>query len=248
MSSRGPRRLERMTPPSSPFVLVPGAGGDGWYWSRVAPLLRAAGHDTVAVDLPAGDEEAGLKEYADVIVEAIDGRRAVTLVAQSMGAFSAPLAGARADVARLLLVAPMIPAPGESPGQWWTATGQSSARRESELAAGRDPDAPFDEREAFFHDVAPAIVDEAYARPAPEQADKPFEEPWPLDAWPQIPTRVLLGRHDRLFPYTFMRDLTRTRLGVEADAIDAGHLACLARPQETADWLLGRFCGPPRRA
>jgi pimeloyl-ACP methyl ester carboxylesterase len=229
-----------MTPPSSAFVLVPGAGGDGWYWSRVAPLLRAAGHDVVAVDLPTGDEDAGLREYAEVIVDAIDGRRDVTLVAQSMGAFSAPLAIGRADVARLLLVAPMIPAPDESPGQWWSATGQSAAWRASERAAGRDPDAPFDEREGFFHDVAPEIVDEAYSRPEPRQADKPFEEPWPLDAWPDVPTRVLLGRLDRLFPYTFMRELARERLGVEADAIDAGHLASLARPEETAAWLLGR--------
>jgi pimeloyl-ACP methyl ester carboxylesterase len=201
--------------------------------------LRAAGHDVVAVDLPTGDEDAGLREYADVIVDAIDGRRDVTLVAQSMGAFSAPLAIGRADVARLLLVAPMIPAPDESASQWWSATGQSAARRASERAAGRDPDAPFDEREGFFHDVAPEIVDEAYSRPEPRQADKPFEEPWPLEAWPDVPTGVLLGRLDRLFPYTFMRELARERLGVEADAIDAGHLASLARPDETAAWLLG---------
>jgi hypothetical protein len=35
-----------------------------------------------------------------------------------------------------------------------------------------------------------------------------------------------------------MRELARERLGVEADAIDAGHLASLARPEETAAWLL----------
>jgi pimeloyl-ACP methyl ester carboxylesterase len=81
-----------MAPLPSPFILVPGAGGDGWYWSRVAPLLRAAGHDATVVDLPAGDERAGLSEYADVIVEAIDGRSNATVVAQSMGAISAPLA------------------------------------------------------------------------------------------------------------------------------------------------------------
>ncbi|WP_272472431.1 alpha/beta fold hydrolase [Baekduia alba] len=227
-----------MTPPSSPFVLVPGAGGEGWYWSRVAPLLRAAGHDAIAVDLPAGDEDAGLDAYADVILEAVGGRTGVTLVAQSMGAFSAPLAAERADVAGLLLVCPMIPAPGESASGWWAGSGQLAARRANEEREGRDPDAPFDEREAFFHDVAPEIVEEAYAGDPPQQADKPFEEPFPLSAWPDIPTRVLLGRHDRLFPYAFMRQLSRDRLGVEADAVDAGHLACLAQPEATAQWLL----------
>jgi hypothetical protein len=227
-----------MTPSSSLFVLVPGAGGDGWYWSRVAPLLRAAGHEAVVVDLPAGDEAAGLRAYADVIVAAIDGASDVTLVAQSMGAFSAPLAAGGSDVARLLLVAPMIPAPGESASAWWTSSGHSEAWQASERAEGRDPEAPFDERVAFFHDVPPEVVEEACSRGETRQADKAYTEPFPLTTWPDIPTRVLLGTRDRLFPYAFMVELTRDRLGVEPDAIDTGHLAALARPDETAAWLL----------
>src|SRR4051794_16561073 len=116
-----------MAPLPSPYVLVPGAGGDGWDWSRVAPLLRGAGPDVVVGDLPPGDEEAGLAAYADVIVDAIGDRREVVLAAQSMGAFSAPLACGRADVAQLLLVCPMIPFPGETAGEWWDATGQTAA-------------------------------------------------------------------------------------------------------------------------
>src|ERR1700759_2495588 len=104
------------------FILVPGAGGEAWYWHRVAPLLAAAGHTAIALDLPAADETAGLDVYADVILRALDGRRDAVVVAQSLGAFSAPLAAARAPsgaIASLLLVAPMIPAPGETFGQWW---------------------------------------------------------------------------------------------------------------------------------
>jgi pimeloyl-ACP methyl ester carboxylesterase len=229
-----------MAPSPSAFVLVPGAGGDGWYWSRVVPLLQAAGRDAVAVDLPAGDEDAGLDEYATVILDVVGARRDVALVAQSMGAFSAPVAAARAGgaVVRLDLVAPMIPAPGESAGEWWSATGQLEARHAAELAAGRDPDAPFDERAGFFHDVPEATIAEACTRPQQGQSNTSFAQPFPLTAWPSIPTRVLLGTADRLFPYTFMRALTRSRLGVEADAIDAGHLASLAQPRDVAAWLL----------
>src|SRR5215203_7532467 len=114
----------------STFVLLPGAGGDAWYWHLVAPLLRDAGHDAVAVDLPAADDEAGLADYADAIVAATGDRPRVILVAQSMAAFSAPMACGRADVAELMLVAPMIPAPCESPGDWWEASGQMAAQRE----------------------------------------------------------------------------------------------------------------------
>jgi pimeloyl-ACP methyl ester carboxylesterase len=46
----------------STCVLVHGAGGASWCWSRVAPLLRDRGHDVVAPDLPADDPAAGLPE------------------------------------------------------------------------------------------------------------------------------------------------------------------------------------------
>lgn len=208
------------------FVLVPGAGGDGWYWSPVAALLREAGHDAVAIDLPADDEDAGLAEYADVIVEAIDGRAGVVVAAHSLGAFSAPLAADRADVAALLLVAPMIPRPGESFDGWGEAT-----------AEGRRDAPPYDDVESFFHDVPEALVAEALARPERPEASRACAEPWPLKAWPDVPTRVLVGRHDRLFPHTFARALARERLGVEADTIDAGHLPALAKPREVAAWM-----------
>src|ERR1700761_8123846 len=46
------------------FVLVPGAGGMAWNWSRVAPLMREAGCEVVAVNLPGDDPRAGLAEYS----------------------------------------------------------------------------------------------------------------------------------------------------------------------------------------
>ena len=103
------------------YVLVPGAGGEAWYWHLVAPLLD----DAIAVELPTGDPDAGLQEYADAITAAAGDREHVTLVAQSMGAFSAPMA--ELDVERIILVAPMIPAPGETPGHWWTTSGLPDA-------------------------------------------------------------------------------------------------------------------------
>jgi pimeloyl-ACP methyl ester carboxylesterase len=60
---------------------------------------------------------------------------------------------------------------------------------------------------------------------------------WPLDAWPEVPTRVLVGRHDRLFPYDFARRLAVERTGVAPDVIDSGHLPALARPEDLAAWL-----------
>ena len=203
----------------------------------VAAELRERGHEVVSPDLPAADDSAGLGEYADTVLEAIGDRTALTVVAQSMAAFTAPLLCDRADVRRLILVAPMIPAPGESPGEWWTASGQTAAAREQDALEGRDPDAPFDVRTAFLHDVAEDVVERLFARGEPRQSDTPFGEPWPLDAWPDVPTHVLAGRNDRLFPLDFMRRLSRERLNLEPGVIDTGHLAALARPKELADRL-----------
>jgi pimeloyl-ACP methyl ester carboxylesterase len=219
-------------------VLLPGAGGDSWYWHLVAPRLRAEGQDVIAVDLPAGDDSAGLREYADAAVDAIGDRTHLTVVAQSMAAFTAPMLCDRVDVRRLALVAPMIPAPGESPGEWWSRSGQEAAKRELDEREGRDPNAEIDVKTTLMHDLPPEIVAESFERGEPRQADTPFGDPWPLDAWPEVPTRVLACRHDRLFPFGFMRGLARDRLGVAADAIDSGHLPALGRPDELASWLL----------
>ena len=234
MSSARRRGLREMRSDRSTYVLVPGAGGDSFYWSYVGARLRERGHEARTPDLPAADDRAGLAEYADAVVAAIDGHDAVTLVAQSMGAYPASMACERADVAQLVLVAPMIPAPGETPGAWWANSGQEAAARELDAREGRDPDAPFDVATTFLHDIPPEVVAALLARGEPRQADTPFADPWPLDAWPSVPTRVLAARHDRLFPLAFIRRLASERLGLDVDAIDGGHLVALSRPDDLA--------------
>lgn len=225
-----------MTPRT--YLLVPGAGGSAWYWHRLVPELRRRGHEAIAVDLPAADDAAGLREYADTIVTAAADRAPVVLVAQSMGGLSAPLACDRLEVDELVLVNAMIPVPGETGGDWWTATGQEQARRDLDLREGRTPDAPFDPRVTFFHDVPEAVTAEAMTV-EPAQSGTPFGEPWPLAAWPDVPTRVLCGEHDRLFPVDFQVRLARQRLGLTAETMPGGHLVALSRPADLAARLVG---------
>lgn len=223
----------------STFVLLSGAGSDSWYWHLVVPLLEERGHSVIPVDLPYGDDTAGQYEYADLVVAAAgaaDGP--LVLVGQSMSAFTAVIACDRLPVDLLVLVAPMIPAPGESAGQWWESTGQPAAKREQDLREGRDPDAPDDLRALFFHDVPAEVVDEAFRQVEVAMSDTPFETVWRAPRWPQVPTRVVAGRHDRLFPLPLVQRLARDRIGVEPDVIDAGHLVALARPDDLAALLL----------
>lgn len=218
------------------FVLIPGAGGAAWYWHQLVPELAARGHDVVAVDLPADDDRAGLAEYADTVVEAIGDRRDLVLVAQSMGAFTAPLLCQRMPVRLMILLNAMIPAPGESAGAWWTSTGQAAAMREHAHRIGLPGLSLDDAEELFGHDVAPDVFADG-AKYQRDQSGTPFGEPWPLDAWPSVTTRVLASRHDRLFPLEFQRRVSLDRLRIEPDEIDGGHLVALSRPAELAERL-----------
>jgi pimeloyl-ACP methyl ester carboxylesterase len=210
----------------STFVFIHGAGCTAWDWHLVEPELRKRGHDVVAVDLPCDDPTAGLAEYVDAVLAAIGDRTDLVVVAHSLGGFTAPLVCARVPADQLVLVAAMIPAPGETADDWWANSGHAEA------FTGRD----YDERELFFHDIPDELATEALTR-SRDQTGPAMSEPWPLDAWPDVPTRVLAGRNDRLFPFEPMRRLARERIGVEADAIDTGHTPALARPEELAERL-----------
>jgi pimeloyl-ACP methyl ester carboxylesterase len=208
------------------YVLIHGAGDVGWYWHLVEAELRERGHDIVAPDLPCEDDSAGLPEYADAVIDAIGDRTDLVLVAQSFGGFTAPLVCDRATVALLVLVAPMIPAPGEAPADYWANT-----RYQDEARKSYD-----DEIALFYQDVPPGLAAEALKRGRP-QSEARMHEPSPLKAWPDVSTRVLLCRDDRLFPAPFLRRVARERLGITSDEIDGGHTPALSRPKELADRL-----------
>lgn len=205
------------------FVLIHGAGSDPWFWHLVEPELRRRGHDVVAPDLPCDDDAAGLREYADAVLEAAGDRRGVVLVAQSLGGFTAPLVSERLDARLLVLLNAMVPRPGESPGDWWVNTGWDGTVPETEEAL----------RDVFFHDVPPDVTAAAMTRGRP-QSGTPFEAPWPLERWPDVPVRALVARGDRFFPASFQRRVLKERLGLEPDEIDGGHLVALSRPAEIA--------------
>ena len=218
------------------FVLIPGAGGDPWEWHLLAPELERLGHDVVAVRLPSGDDAAGWAEYADAVEEAIGNRNDVVLVAQSLAGFSAPLVAARRPVDLLVMLNAMIPKPGETGNDWWANTRRKEAEQAYYADVGLAPETASDDLAVYFHDVPADVVAEA-ATHVPEQSGTPMEQPWPLEAWPDVPTRVLAGRDDRLFPSAFQRRVAQERLGIEADEIDGGHMVALSHPRELAEQL-----------
>jgi pimeloyl-ACP methyl ester carboxylesterase len=210
------------------FAFIHGAGDVGWYWHLVEAELRRHGHQTVAPDLPIEDDNAGLSRYADVVIDAIGDRRDVVVVGQSFGGYAAPLVAERIGARLIVLIAGMVPSPGESADEMFASTGWQAEQQDDASTIS-----------VFYHDVPQDLANEALTHER-RQSETPGRERWPLAAWPDIPTRFILCRNDRFFPATWLRPLVRGRLHVEPDEIDSGHCPALSRPRELAQ-MLDRF-------
>ncbi|MDY0982530.1 alpha/beta hydrolase [Microbacterium sp. CFBP9023] len=219
------------------FILVHGAGDTGWSWHRLAAVLRERGHEVIAPDLPGDDESLTLTDYADAVVAAADARRGGVVVGHSFGGFTAPIVAERLAADVLVMLAAMIPDPGERPDEWWSNTGfedavAAQAARDGGLTGNDDPHI------GFYHDVPRALADEAIGRERAHPSVASMAVSWPLTAWPSVPTRFVVCTEDRFFPPAFLRDLARKRLGIVADEIEGSHCVALSRPEELASMLI----------
>jgi pimeloyl-ACP methyl ester carboxylesterase len=219
------------------FVLIPGAGTDPRVYSATIASLRSLGHDALAPPLPLQDQDATPSDHADVVLRALPADGEIVMVAHSLGAFAGPLVAARAARSSLILLAPMIPRPSETAGEWWGNTGHAESIAELLERHGPMSGWGLDAiNEVFLHDVDPAVArDSERLQGLPGRGM--FLEPWPLEAWPEVPTRVLIPREDRLFTLEFQRRIARERLGLEIDEMPGGHLPMLSRPEELAGHL-----------
>jgi pimeloyl-ACP methyl ester carboxylesterase len=219
------------------FVLVHGAGDSGWYWHLAEEQLRARGHHTIAPDLPCDYPAASLDDYVRRVARDAGAEPDLVIVGQSYGAFTATLAASRLPARLLVLLAGMIPAPGETPGQWWANTGYQQAADEAakldDGKAGND-----DPLVTYYNGVPRPLAEEALRRGGRGESSSVYATPWPLDAWPDVPTKFILCKEDRFFPAAFMRRLARERLGIVADEIPGCHCAALSNPRELSDLLV----------
>jgi pimeloyl-ACP methyl ester carboxylesterase len=206
------------------YALIHGAYDVGWYWHLVERELQERGHRSVAPDLPIEDDDASLKDHAQSVVDAVDKVHdggELIVVGQSWGGYIAPIVADLAKADRLVLVAPMVPKPGETDEEMWKATGWTF---------------PHGKADAFYHDVDPTLAAEAKSRER-GQSETTSREPWPLAAWPSVPTHVIVGENDRFFPAEWLRGVVRDRLGIEPDEIACGHTVALSRPRELVELM-----------
>ena len=207
-------------------------------YASTIEALGDLGHDALAPSLPLHDQDARPSDHADAVTQALPRDAELVVVAQSLGAFAGSLVAARVPVAQLVLLAPMIPKPGETAGEWWSNTRHEEAI--ADVLARYGPMSSWGSdafAEVFLHDVDPLVAAENESlQGAPGRGM--FTEPWPLERWPEVPTVVLAPTGDRLFPPEFQRRVARERLGVEIHEMPGGHLPMLSRPRELAERLV----------
>jgi len=219
------------------FVLIHGAGDAGWYWHLTEAELQARGHRTIAPDLPCDNDTASLDDYAGTVIDAASGQQDLVIVGHSYGAFTATLAAAQLPARLLVLLAGMIPAPGESPGEWWANTGyQQAVEQQARLDGGKT--GHDDLLISFYNGVPRPLAEEALRRGARGESSTVWNTPWPLDAWPNVPTKFILGKDDHFFPAAYMRRLALQRLGTVADEVPGCHCVALSHPKELSDLLV----------
>ncbi|QWF20853.1 alpha/beta hydrolase [Nocardioides sp. LMS-CY] len=207
----------------STFVLVHGAFRGGWAWDRVAPLLRAAGHEVHAPTL--SETASGLETWVDEVAALVTGDD-VVLAGHSQGGVVVREVALRVPVRAIVYVDAAVPEPGERAVDLGASPLQLPPRetvippRPIESAGDLDADtaAWMNERLApvpFAPSLDPASVGEPVAA-----TTYVFCTGTPA-AYPCGTTRSRLD--ERGIPYAW---------------VEAGHDAPLTRPDAVAELLL----------
>jgi pimeloyl-ACP methyl ester carboxylesterase len=228
-------------PPRLTFALAHGAWHGGWCWERLHAPLRERGHESVAVDLPSDDPEAGLDAQARAIADALsDVDDEVVIVAHSASGLVAPLVPALRPVRSIVYLAAFLPVPGQSMADQFKASSEpiilfeGGGREIDEL--GRSFWAEADAAARQLHpDLSTSDAERAFARLRP-QAQLSQMEPHPAGL-PEVAVASIVCANDRVVNPDWARRVTRERLGIEPIELSTGHFPMVTHPERLADAL-----------
>lgn len=234
----------------SNIVLVPGAWLGGWSWQRVAPILRAAGHDVYTPTLTGLGERAhlaspdvGLNTHIQDITNVLfnEDLSDVTLVGHSYGGFvvSGVAARAAARISRLIYAAAVVPT-GEGDSLFVQAGPQYRDFVQAQAQASGDgwrwPLPTFQEIQENASDHGLSEADQAWFRAkAIEQPTKTFADPIELNGFDlgSLPRSYIYCTGDKVpLPAEVKKS------GWENRELVTGHWPMFTQPSELASLIL----------
>ena len=228
-----PQEVQGMATNVTNIVLVHGIWADGSSWNKVIPILKNAGHNVTAVQMPL----SSLADDIDTVKRAIDHIGApVTLVGHSYGGFVITNAGYNnQNVTGLVYVSAFAPDEGESTGNFVDV---------SKLPPGL---LVFDSggfayiNPEMFHQ---AFVQDANATEAEIMAvvQKPghqsiLTESSGPPAWKQLPTWFEVSEGDHIIPPDAQRQFAQ-RMNATTISLNSSHASLVSHPDEIAQLIL----------
>jgi len=216
------------------IVLVHGSFGDGSVWSKEIPILRNAGHNVTAVQLP-------LQSLTDDVVTV---KRAIEriggptiLVGHSYGGVVITNAGYNnSNVTGLVYLAAYAPDQGESLLDLGNNTADLPANLftiDNEGFMLMNPDLI---HEWFAQDVNPTEIDIMEAVQKPVNLSTAEEKSGP-PAWKQLSTWYQVSENDRVVPPDLQRFFAE-RMNAIILSLNASHFSQILQPDEIAELIL----------
>jgi pimeloyl-ACP methyl ester carboxylesterase len=233
-----PQGVQGMTTNATKIVLVHGVWADGSSWSKVIPILKNAGHQVIAVQLPLhslADDVTTVKRAIDLV------GGPVTLVGHSYGGFVITNAGYNnQNVTGLVYVSAFGPDQGES-----TANFVDVAKLPPGLLVFDSGGFAYINPEMFHQ----AFVQDANATEAETMAvvQKPahqsiLTEPSGPPAWKQLPTWFEVSESDHIIPPDAQRQFAQ-RMNATTISLNSSHASLVTHPDEIAELILNATKG-----
>ena len=234
----------------STFVLVHGSWHGAWCWEKLLPLLEAAGHSAVAIDLPAhGDDEtpiaeATLEAYAERIgAVAAAQSEPVVLVGHSMGgaAITQAVQHCPESIGVLVYLAAFVPDHGASVIDQALADVGSLLHAAVEVDEQRGVVAIDEARvvECFYGDCAPEDISFARKRLRDDPL-APLVTPLSLGSadGADVPRVYIECLRDAALTLDHQRALRSALTWREVFTLDTGHSPFFSAPTALAEHLL----------
>jgi pimeloyl-ACP methyl ester carboxylesterase len=218
------------------ILLVHGAIADGSSWSKVIPILQAAGHEAIAVQQPLSSIPDDVAKVRSVLDE-LEGP--VVLVGHSFGGVVITQAAHdAANVSALVYVAAFAPDEGESAQSLGEPFGQLPSASHFEIDKQGRFTLPQDVFPQYFcPDVDPREARVlAAVQGASDAARFGFVSGPP--AWREHPTHFVVAENDQIIPADLERFVAE-RMGATTTSVPgAGHLVMISQPRVVADAIL----------
>ena len=229
------------------ILLVHGSGHGAWCWDAVVPLLRNAGHEAIALDMPGRGANpiplatATLDDFARSILHVAT--PGTVLVGHSAGGYAITAAAQSAEdgiIARLIFVCAFVPEPGQSLADMRRRMTDppllgAIRRHEDGTAYSIDADSA---ATLFYKGVPPPLATTASDQLVPE-AILPQETPIPDTSRAEaLPRRYILCEKDRVILPELQEQMTEDWPAAHVARMPVGHSPFLADPEGLARRIL----------